>query len=342
MPFPGMIHSNEDSHFQHEIASLIELDEHYFQTENGKKRTLRFLHENCAHSIPKAYRWVLWEKFVQLHKKSKELPPNCYELFVKKTYRNGALGIEEGGETIYVHENIAQILMDVPRSKLGVGPEDVHDRNMSEEDLIQQRTKLFNILYALSMYFPTIGYCQGMSYICTLLQSVMTESEENVFLLMVCLMDTYELRGLFTPSFPQLKKVEFVFEHIMQKRHGKLWRHMSKLGTSSNLFLPKWILSMFCLDFPYEFVVQVWDCFLLVGWKAIYQVCCSLLVQHQERIFACNKMETLLFILQDIPSSMSDLNAKCNVFERCDRMFKDKDLKQALIHYNNKISSNNK
>jgi hypothetical protein len=96
-----------------------------------------------------------------------------------------------------------------------------------------------------------------MSYICALVLNVI-DSEEEAFACMITLMEKYNLIQLFTPQFPLLKKITYVFEYIMKRRHVKLWKHLEDMHISSDLYVTKWFLTMFCLNFPEAFATRVW------------------------------------------------------------------------------------
>lgn len=96
-----------------------------------------------------------------------------------------------------------------------------------------------------------------MSYICALILRVI-DSEDEAFAFMITLMEKYNLLTLFTPQFPMLLKITHVFEYLMKRRHFKLWSHLEKMNITSNLYVTKWFLTLFCLNFPEEFALRVW------------------------------------------------------------------------------------
>jgi succinate dehydrogenase flavin-adding protein (antitoxin of CptAB toxin-antitoxin module) len=307
---------------------IIDREYDYCHTEEGEKVTSRLLFETDAFEyIPQHCRWIVWERFSQLQKQVEFLPKNLYQTFISHLPFQSNQEIEDLSkiETIGtdVTKNVRQILLDIPRTYA----EHSH-QNSCNEYIEQFKNQMFNILYALSRYYPRVGYCQGMSYICAFLLTIM-ESEQDAFLLMVILMDKYDMHSLFMPSFPKLQELKFVFEKLMEQNDQKLWNHLQNLGLSSDVYITKWLLSMFCLSFPREFVLRVWDAFLFKGWLAVYQITTALLYYHRRELLACHDLEEAMTILQsEIPKTVAIKDKRQKIFYSCLRMFKETDVKK--------------
>lgn len=142
-----------------EWIDLIEKDDKYWDTCRGREHCAKLLLSNKAETITNDIRYILWEKFIDVNEKVSELPPNCFNLFLEKNCDRWSHGIEANGDTIYMHDNISQILLDVPRSALGIGDSNTTIRSVADEHAVMiSRTKLFNVLYALSMYYPQVCF----------------------------------------------------------------------------------------------------------------------------------------------------------------------------------------
>lgn len=68
--------------------------------------------------------------------------------------------------------------------------------------------KLFKVLSCYSLYNKEIGYVQGMSFIVALFLIYM--DEESTFFMLDSVMNKYEMKGIYLPGFPDLKK-SFMF-----------------------------------------------------------------------------------------------------------------------------------
>ena len=75
--------------------------------------------------------------------------------------------------------------------------------------------KLFRVLSCFSMSNQKVGYAQGMSFICALFLSYV--SEENAFWMFNHYIKDYGLKEIYYPEFPGLKKHLFVLLKFMKK-----------------------------------------------------------------------------------------------------------------------------
>ena len=64
-----------------------------------------------------------------------------------------------------------------------------------------------------------------------------------------------------------------------------------------------WILTVFTSSFPFEFVLRVWDVFLLEGWSAFFRIAIALLQQFEKKLLSLNFTTTMLFLKnkEDVP-----------------------------------------
>lgn len=301
-------------------SELLTKDEHFFQTYRGRYQCSKLLYgSNAAERLPLHCRWIMWSRFLQLPSfVSEELPVNYYD-----TLLNSASFTEIDNET---SKNVKQILLDIPRT--------CNSGEISPE----AHQQMFHVLYALVLFQPKVGYCQGMSYICAHVLSVM-ESEEDAFLMMVALMNKYDMKSLFQPGFPKLKSLSYVFENLFQQLDPKLYNHLQQLGISPDLYIPRWYLSMFCTQFPQVFVLRVWDLFLLYGWVVIHQVALSLITFHRKELLECVDIEAAMNIIQsEIPKSVSDPSVRHKVFYTCTSKFRERDMKRLETEYENIVT----
>jgi hypothetical protein len=259
----------------------------------------------------------LWLNIVKLHN---QLPSDCYHLFLTKQYD---LEQDEHDELIQsIHGYIKQIELDVTRTC----------------ESINTQQSLKNILYALCMCYPDIGYCQGMSYVAYMLFEVYG-CEEHVFYTMVTLLDKYQCRSLYKNNFPKLKQFTFVHEHVLRKRHRKLFLHLEKHGVISNMYLPNWLLTMFSLHFPLESSVYIFDTFLLDGWSAVHMFILQLFVHFKDQLLECRDMESIMQVIQGEMTSVSLLDLQ--KFSTKEKIVLDNDIKEAERLYKMKVQTKN-
>jgi hypothetical protein len=109
---------------------------------------------------------------------------------------------------------------------------------------------LFNVLKALSVEFPKIGYCQGMNFLTMRLLQVM--NDDTVFYLMVYLLQKHkQICKTFSYSDDNFRNPAFVtrqntvylllLERFMPKVHSKLIED----SLEPVLYAPSWFLTLF-------------------------------------------------------------------------------------------------
>jgi len=338
---------------------IIDKEHDYMYSDIGHKQSSRLLFETDAFEhIPRQCRWILWDKLSRVRSHASQLPPHLYDLFLKDAYQHVNVSIssdatttttidhdngsnmlpfdewtcinynnsENNGHSSEEVKNVRQILLDIPRT--------CDEKNfMFDHSKDQAKQSMFHILYSLSKYYPSVGYCQGMSYICAELLSVM-ETEEDSFLMFLTLMDRYELHQLYLPGFPKLQQIRFVFDRLFKKRDQRLFLHLERLGVTSDLYLTKWYLSLFCVSFPQEFVLRLWDAFLFKGWIVMHQLVFSMLNFFRRDLLACRDMDRAIDIIHnDLSKFVSSLDNRQKVFYMSRGMFTEQDMSRFEREY---------
>ena len=136
------------------------------------------------------------------------------------------------------------------------------------------KESLENILIAYEFYNPTVGYCQGMNYIAGILLIVSESKEEESFWAFVALMEkkTYferlnspGINTLYVENFPLVKVYAKLFEYILSNIDPKLKNKLVDVGLPDELWIHKWICSLFIYIFPREYCIRLWYSLLANG-----------------------------------------------------------------------------
>ena len=129
--------------------------------------------------------------------------------------------------------------------------------------------KLFKVLSCYSLYNKEIGYVQGMSFIVALFLIYM--DEESTFFMLDSVMNKYELKGIYLPGFPDLKKKFYVLLNLEKKFLPKIYEVFKRDNILPSLYSSEWFLCLFTKDLKFKYVVRIFDVFLLEGFKVIYR-----------------------------------------------------------------------
>eukprot|EP00013_Stygamoeba_regulata_P011622 CAMPEP_0177681136 /NCGR_PEP_ID=MMETSP0447-20121125/30549_1 /TAXON_ID=0 /ORGANISM="Stygamoeba regulata, Strain BSH-02190019" /LENGTH=535 /DNA_ID=CAMNT_0019190521 /DNA_START=163 /DNA_END=1770 /DNA_ORIENTATION=- len=145
------------------------------------------------------------------------------------------------------------------------------------------QTLLFNVLKAYSVYDKEVGYCQGMAFIVALFLLYMPE--EDAFLMLIRVCQHYELNGFFLPGFPLLHKYFHLHEQSMCLVVPGLTSHLQSEMVGASMYAFQWYSTVFTAEvLPFEYVLRIWDMFLLDGNKFLLRVSLALLKLHQDEL----------------------------------------------------------
>ncbi|KAJ2679101.1 hypothetical protein GGI25_001873 [Coemansia spiralis] len=162
------------------------------------------------------------------------------------------------------------------------------------EDGEAQR-RLFRILKAYSLYDAEVGYCQGLGFIIGPL--ILNMDECSAFCTLVRLMETYELRGMFTEDMAGLHLRLFQFQELAREVCPRVCSHLSKHTVHVEMFAPSWFLSLFAYTMPLGFVLRLLDVVMMEGVETIIRLAIALLQRNQERILQQDDFESLMCVL---------------------------------------------
>ncbi|PIA12961.1 RabGAP/TBC, partial [Coemansia reversa NRRL 1564] len=125
----------------------------------------------------------------------------------------------------------------------------------SEGGTAQQR--MFRILKAYSLYDAEVGYCQGLGFIIGPL--IMSMGECEAFCVLVRLMETYDLRGMFTEDMAGLHLRLYQFQALATEIVPEVMAHLGRHGVLPAMYVPSWFLSLFAYTMPLSFVLRAMD-----------------------------------------------------------------------------------
>ena len=83
---------------------------------------------------------------------------------------------------------------------------------------------LFRVLQAYSEYNPTVGYCQGMGFICAVLLLYLNEVE--TFSVLRRFITDYGMSGLYEVEFPKLRICFEVLDSLIKAWLPRLHSHL--------------------------------------------------------------------------------------------------------------------
>ena len=166
--------------------------------------------------------------------------------------------------------------------------------------------ELFNVLKAISIQVPEVGYCQGMGFIAGILLSHMSEQDAfRVFAVLI----TGELGGLYKPGLPRLNEYLQELGKMIETELPALSAHFSFLGIDLSMFASQWILSLFIYNLSFPKSLVLFNLFLIYGIKVILLFGLFVLSRMQSQLLASGFEECLSHINKGVDQTVPDMNA---------------------------------
>ncbi|KAM3963454.1 TBC1 domain family member 8/9 [Aphomia sociella] len=174
---------------------------------------------------------------------------------------------------------------------------DLH-RSLPEHPAFQNDvgiSALRRILCAYALKNPTIGYCQAMNIVASVL--LIYCPEEQAFWLLATICET------LLPDYYNTRVVgalvdQGVLEELAKAHLPELHAKLNELEVMKMISL-SWFLTLFISVMPYECAVNVMDCFFYDGAKVIFQVTLTILDINREKLLKCTEDGQAMQILSD-------------------------------------------
>ncbi|KAG0175746.1 hypothetical protein DFQ28_003224 [Apophysomyces sp. BC1034] len=149
------------------------------------------------------------------------------------------------------------------------------------------------ILEAYSLYDADVGYCQGLAFLVGPL--LMNMPETQAFCVFVRLMETYEMRTMFTLNMEGLQLRLYQFSYLLSELLPELARHMEIHTVHAAMYASQWFLTLFAYAFPIGLVIRIYDIAFAEGAaETIMRVAIAMLKRSQADILAKEEFEDLL------------------------------------------------
>ncbi|CAJ0751671.1 22163_t:CDS:2 [Entrophospora sp. SA101] len=167
---------------------------------------------------------------------------------------------------------------------------------MFKEENGKGQTMLWNVLKAYSLYDPLVGYCQGLGFLVGPL--LMNMNETQAFCVFVRLMETYDMRTMFTLNMEGLQLRLYQFSSLLTQILPKLHAHFQLHAVQPAMFASQWFLSLFAYTYPLPLIMRIYDVVFAEGApETIMRVAIALLKKNEERLLSFGEFEDLLDFL---------------------------------------------
>ena len=155
-------------------------------------------------------------------------------------------------------------------------------RTFKEEKTNIEINKLKNILIASSNLEKDIGYCQGMNFIAAFLLKISNYNEIDTFYLYCFVLE--KINGYFMQNFPLFNYHLYLFDYFFKIFFPKLEKHFKELELPLELWIGKWIQTLFIISLPFEETCRIWDYLFIYGFDFIIPICFGIIYYMEDNL----------------------------------------------------------
>ena len=168
--------------------------------------------------------------------------------------------------------------------------------------------KLKNVLVAISVYFPEVGYIQGINFIVGFLLMINGGNEEISFweFIYFCENSKFCLKKMYSDDFSLNKALCIDFMKILKVKKPEVCEHFEKSLIPDQCWIFKWFLTLFLSSFKKEIVILFWDFLIVEGTIALLQISLGIVFELENKILSMEYEEIMSFFSKEI-----DINLNC-------------------------------
>ena len=160
--------------------------------------------------------------------------------------------------------------------------------------------KLENVLIAISIYCPDIGYRSGINLIVSFLLMVSDLNDEDTFWAFIAIIkdkliqDPLNICGASDIYIDFSAKANFLhksFNSLFDTQLPDLKRQFVEAKVKDGQWIEKWFLDVFLSSFSFNYCLRFWDYILSYGFSGIFKLSLAVLMCTKEKFIGNDYME---------------------------------------------------
>ena len=291
--------------------------------------------ENVFKYLPDRYKLDVMHLDKEL---SNKLSKKIYKYMLKTTKNNFEKHLKIWKSILRCHDisqkypyvNILERCSKVEEKKNNIIDLDVK-RTTLKDNQEEGRAAITRILKAFVFIEEKLDYCQGMNYIAAFLYQITQFKEDEAFYLLLGLSKNSNFKDIFIDDMQKLKIFFYILRRLIFLYMPELISYFNSNSVNVRYFASPWMITLFTNFYQYhdgydsKILVQIWDDFLLHGWKSIFSSILALIKYNYDKLLNLKGDELLTFLINDLSKSAILKNENYEIFEKYKNSYKLKD-----------------